>query len=173
MNRIRPVVVIAVLTAALASCGGPTAPPLTPAPDAGATVPSAAAAPTTATPDPAADEEAVEASFNEYNAALAAEDFGRACALNAPESIETMLDAIEQQAGQRPTDCVEALEGLYSNPATAEQVDAIATTTEIEEVAVTGDEAEVTWSADVQGQRPTVTSDLRRVDGNWLLVDTG
>ena len=172
MNRIRHVMAIAVLAAALASCAGPTAPPLTPTSDAGATTPSAAAAPTTAAPDPAADEEAVETSFNDYNAALAAEDFAAACALNAPESIETMLDAIEQQAGQRPTDCVDAFEALYTNPATAEQVDAIASTTEIQDVTVTGDEAEVTWSAEVQGQRPTVTSNLRRVDGNWLLVDT-
>jgi len=43
-----------------------------------------------------------------------------------------MLDAIEGQAGERPTDCVDAFEGLHSNPATAEQVDAIGSTTEIE-----------------------------------------
>jgi hypothetical protein len=171
MNRIRQVMAIAVLAAALASCSGPTAPPEAPAPDAGAPAPSAPAAPTTAA-DPAADEAAVETSFNDYNEALATEDFAAACALNAPESVETMLDAIEQQAGQRPADCVDAFEGLYADPATAEQVDAIASSTEIEDITVTGDEAEVTWSAEVQGQRPTVSSNLRRIDGNWLLVDT-
>lgn len=173
MTMIRNLVTAAALVTALASCSGPT-PAGTDA--AGTTTPPAGGS--TAAPGPAGgavggDESAVETAFAGYNQALSARDFPTACALNAPESVEALLAAIEEGLGQRPADCVEAFEIVYAGPGTAEVADATTKTAQIQDVAVTGETATVTWSAQVQGQTQTVTSDLRLIDGNWRLVDTG
>jgi hypothetical protein len=36
---------------------------------------------------------------------------------------------------------------------------------------VDGDTATISWSAEAQGQRRTVQSDLRRIDGEWRLLE--
>lgn len=174
MTMIRSLVTAAVLVTALTSCGGAPAPAdpdagASPAPPAGAS-----AAPDQGTAGAAGgDEAAVETAFTDYNQALADRDFATACALNAPESVEALLSGVEQGLGQRPADCVAAFEIIYATPGAAELADGTTTTTEIQDVTISGDTATVTWSAEVQGRRPTVTSDLRLIDGGWRLVDTG
>jgi hypothetical protein len=174
MSMIRNLVTAAVLVAALASCSGGA----TPAGTGSGSTPAAPTGPSAAAPGPAGDaaggaEAAVETAFTGYNRALADRDFGTACALNAPESVDVLLAGVEQGLGQRPADCVEAFEIIYATPGAAELADATTTSAVIQDVAVSGDTATVTWSAEVQGQRPTVTSDLRLIDGDWRLVDTG
>lgn len=168
MSMIRNLVTAAALVTALASCSSAPAPA-----DTEITTPPSATAPGPTTAAAGEDEAAVEAAFTAYNRALADRDFATACALNAPESVETLLAGVEQGLGQRPADCVEALEIIYATPGAAELADVTTTTTEIQDVTVTGGTATVTWSAEVQGRRPTVTSDLRRIDDGWRLVDTG
>ncbi|WP_300013599.1 hypothetical protein [Pseudonocardia sp.] len=164
MTVIRTLLTAATLVVVLASCGG--------------TAPTTSDGPTSAPtggPDGVAgtDRAAVEAAFTDYNQALADRDFVTACALNAPESVQTLLTGVEQALNQRPADCVEAFEIVYATPGAAELADGTTTSAAIQDIAVTGDTATITWSADVEGERPTVTSDLRRIDGNWRLVDTG
>jgi hypothetical protein len=175
MSMIRNLVTAAVLVTALAACGGDPAPADSDAGSTAAPPVGSSAAPD----DPAAagaaggDEAAVETAFSDYNQALAERDFATACALNAPESVEALLSGVEQGLGQRPADCVAAFEIIYATPGAAELADATTTSTEIQDVTVTGGDATVTWSAQVRDQRQTVSSDLRRIDGDWRLVDTG
>jgi hypothetical protein len=157
----------------LAACG--TAPDTTQAAAAPADAPvlapptPGAPATDTAAPD---DETAVEQSLRRYYAAVLERDFAAACALNAPESIETLLDNARSE-DLPATTCEDALAAIYAVPGAAEVADGIARTTRVEDVAVTGDTASVTWSGEVAGERVTVTSDMRRVDGAWKLVDVG
>lgn len=174
MSMIRNIVAAAVLVTALASCSGGPAPAGTDA-ATGTPPPSgeSATAPGSAPGAAGGDAAAVETAFARYNQALADRDFTTACALNAPEPIEALLAGVEEAMGQRPADCVEAFEIVYATPGAAEAADSTTTTSEIQDVTVTGDTATVTWSAEVQGMRQTVTSGLRLIDGGWRLVDTG
>ena len=139
--------------------------------------PDAGPAPTTATAPPAGpartgDEAAVEDVFHEYYRALLARDFAAACALNAPETTEQLLANVRSQ-GVTASSCEEALGKIYSLPGAAATADSIAHSASVDDVTVNGDQATITWSADINGARPTVTSGLRRVDGRWLLVELG
>jgi hypothetical protein len=158
--------VTATLVAALTGCGTPVSG--TPAPQ-----PAPVPPPTTAAPaDPAADAQAVEAVFHDYYEALLSRDFASACAFNAPETTQQLLANL-QSRGITADTCEEALTAVYAIPGAAETVDRIVTGAEVDGVEVTADNATITWSAEVNGARSTVTSQLRRVDGEWRLVDTG
>ena len=61
---------------------------------------------------------------------------------------------------------------IYGTSGAADIADAVADTARIQAVTVDGDSATITWSAEVAGQRPTVTNTMRRIDGQWRLVDT-
>ncbi|TQM03886.1 hypothetical protein [Pseudonocardia kunmingensis] len=155
---------LAAALVALTACGNPVAG--TPAPQPGPPPPSVVA------PDPAADQQAVEAVFRDYYEALLARDFATACEFNAPETTQQLLANL-QSRGITADTCEEALTAVYAIPGAAETVDGIVQGAQVQGVVVTGDTASITWSAEVNGARNTVTSQLRRVDGQWRLVDTG
>ncbi len=151
MRTLRTALAAAVFTTLLASCGGGTGVPV---------VDSA---------DPRAE---VEQVFRGYYSALLARDFAAACAHNAPQTTATLLRNLATQGVDAAT-CEEGLATIYTIPGAAAVADGIATTAEIQDISVTGDDASITWSAEVDGQRPTVTNGMQRVDGRWLLLDTG
>jgi hypothetical protein len=155
---------LAAALVALTACGTPVAG--TPAPQPGPPPPSVVA------PDPAVDQQAVETVFHDYYEALLARDFAAACEFNAPETTQQLLANL-QSRGITADTCEEALTAVYAIPGAAETVDGIVQGAEVQGVVVTGDNASITWSAEVNGARNTVTSQLRRVDGQWRLVDTG
>jgi len=164
MKTIRTAVTAA-LVAALAGCGTPVAG--TPAPQPAPPPPA-----TTAAPDPASDRQAVEAVFHDYYEALLARDFATACAFNAPETTQQLLANLEAR-GITAATCEEALTAVYAIPGAAETVDKIVAGATVQGVTVSGDTATITWSAEVNGTRNSTTSQLRRIDGEWRLVDTG
>lgn len=169
----------AVLALALGACAGPAAPsapaapaPAAPAPPAPAPATAWASAAAAAPASVEADKAAVQDVFRRYYQALLARDWTTACAVNAPETKEALLRNLKEQGGVTVASCEEAFSRIYANPATAEIADEISRTAQVSDVTVTGDRATITWNAQIQGQRPTVTNGLRRVDGAWLLLDT-
>ncbi len=154
--------------AAQAPTPAPATPaPATPAPATPATAPTAAGVPRVA-----ADEAGVRTIFNASYAALTKRDFDTACALNAPETNAVLLKTVAAKGLQAST-CPEALTGIYAVPGASAVVDEIVRSAMIDSVTVNGANATITWSATAQGQRRTVTSAMRLVDGQWRLVDTG
>jgi len=170
--------------AVLAGCGSdmpaaspvPTAVPTAIAPSAVASTGASAAlgtAVTTPAPGtgPAADRVAAETVFRSYLRAVAAGDFATACALNAPETNQRLLDELARRGTPAPT-CEKAIATLYAGSGVAEGAAAIANTLSVQSVDVDGDAATVAWSVEVSGQRPVVTNALRRIDGQWRLLPT-
>lgn len=157
----------AALLCTVSACGGADAPA---GPDAPAASPVVPAAPAEAAVD---DETAVENVFTDYNQALADQDSAAACALSAPETVEALVAGVSQQLGQQATGCEDAFDLVFSVPGAGDVTRQAAESAQVQDVTVDGETAAVTWSAELQGRALTQTSDLRRVDGRWLLVDTG
>ena len=158
----------------------PPSPAASSGPDATAsagTSAGASAAPITAvtTPAPgrgaAADRVAVENAFRSYLRAVADGDFAAACALNAPETNQRLLDELARR-GTPASTCEQAIATLYTGSGVAEGAATIANTLSVERVDVDGDAASVAWSVEVSGRRPVVSNMLRRVDGQWRLLPT-
>lgn len=177
MKTSRTALTVVALAALLSSCSAPAAtgdPAGSPAASPGvATTEAAPVAPSGPGVTEAGSEEAVvEQTFRGYYEALLARDYPTACAVNAPETTATL---IEKLAGQGVTvgTCEEALSTVYAIPGAAETADRIASGTEIQAVAVNGDGATVSWSAEAEGQRRTVDSRFRRIDGQWRLLADG
>jgi ketosteroid isomerase-like protein len=164
MKTIRTAVAAAGLVAALAGCGTPVAG--TPAPQPAP--PPSLAAP----PDPATDQRAIETLFQDYYGALRAHDFAAACGFNAPETTDQMLANLRSRGVEAAT-CEDAMTAIYAIPENARIADQVAENATIENVVVTGDEATVTWSSEIDGNRSPGTTRLRRVDGRWLLASAG
>src|SRR4051794_37980471 len=199
MNRLRPAgsvartgVVAALAAAGLAVSGcGSAAPPPGPAPTVAATPSAAAATPSSSVapstpvsrapvapvtaPAPgngsAADRAAVETVFRTYLRAVADGDFATACALNAPETNQRLIDELTKR-GTPVSTCEQAIAALYAGSGVAQGAASIADTLSVERVDVDGDAATVSWSVEVSGRRPVVTNALRRVDGQWRLLPT-
>jgi hypothetical protein len=110
--------------------------------------------------------------FQDYYRALLARDFAAACGHNSPEATAELLTNLRDRNVDAAT-CEEGFRLIYAVPGAAASYDAVASSATVQDVTVTGDDATLTWSADINGGRPTVTSGLRRVDGRWLLVDAG
>jgi len=150
---------LALLTcAALAGCGG------------GAEKPAATAI-------PAVDEEAqVRQVFNAYNAALAAQDWGKSCSYLAPETA-TKLRASVRKLGYTavPKDCPRLLAATYraveSRPGQKDLIRTVLKTAKIDGVDVTGDRAVIDWHADFAGTQRPVQQSARKIDGEWKLID--
>jgi hypothetical protein len=158
VKTIRTAVAAAALVAALAGCGTPVTG--TPAPQP------------TPPPDPAADQRAIETLFQDYYQALGAQDFATACGLNAPETTNQLLANVRSRGVEAAT-CEEAMTAVYAIPQNARVVQQVAKNATVEGVTVSGDEATVSWSSEVDGKRSPGTTRLRRVDGRWLLASTG
>jgi hypothetical protein len=193
MNRIRTgrgAAAAAVAAVVLVGCGtggGPapagsaipdaptaTAPPTAAGPSGTAAAGPSGVAPVTS-PAPGtgsvADRAAVETVFRTYLRAVADGDFATACALNAPETNQRLLDELARR-GTPATTCEEAIARLYAGSGVAQGAETIANTLAVRSVDVTGDAATVAWSVEVSGRRPVVTNMLRRVDGQWRLLPT-
>ena len=119
----------------------------------------------------AEDRAAVETVFRTYLRAVADGDFATACALNAPETNQRLLDELARRGTPAPT-CETAIATLYAGSGVAQGAATIADTLSVERVDVDGDAATVAWSVEVSGRRPVVTNALRRVDGQWRLLPT-
>ena len=97
---------------------------------------------------------AVEKVFTDYYQALLARDFAKACSYNAPETNKALLDNV--RARNIPVNtCDEALQKIYATPAadTAadKAADKIVSSSQIEDIKVTGEDATITWSAEQDG----------------------
>ena len=97
--------------------------------------------------------------------------FATACALNAPETNQRLLDELARR-GTRAPSCEAAIATLYAGSGVAQGAATIADTLSVGRVDVDGDAATVAWSVEVSGRRPVVTNALRRVDGQWRLLPT-
>lgn len=171
MTSIRAALVVGLLVTAAGACGNPSEGPVGSPAEPAAVAPTSAPAP--ARTRPAGSEEGrVEGAFRDYYQALLERDFATACRLSAPTMKAELLKNLRTQGGIAATSCEDALDRIYDVPAAAEAADLIATTTEVTDVTVSGDEATLTWTAEIKGGRPTVSTDLQRVDGRWLLQDT-
>lgn len=188
--RLRAVAALAVTGVALAGCAAPAAPApptaTTPAAVASASAvpslvpsvgPSSApgsrppvTAPATGTGS-VADRAAAETVLRTYLRAVADGDFATACALNAPETNQRLLDELARRGTPAPS-CEAAIATLYAGSGVAQGAATIADTLQVERVDVDGDAATVAWSVEVSGRRPVVTNALRRVDGQWRLLPT-
>jgi hypothetical protein len=165
MKTIRTAVAAAALVAALAGCGAPVAgtPAAQPAPPPPTTTPP---------PDPAADRRAIETVFQDYYNALQTQDFATACSLHAPETTDQMLAKLRSR-GIEAAACEDGMTAVYALPDTARVVELVAETAKVDDVTITGDVATLKWSSEVNGKRSPGTTQLRRVDGRWLLASTG
>jgi hypothetical protein len=174
----RAAAAVAALAAVLAGCSAaPPAPAPVPAPSAASTAPPATPLPSaTATAvapgrGSVADRAAVETVLRTYLSAVAARDFPTACALNAPETTQRLLDELARR-GTTAATCEDAMRALYAEPGVADGAAQIARTVAVRTVDVDGDAATVVWSVEVAGRHPEVTNALRRVDGRWRLLPT-
>ena len=188
--RARVVAALVGVGVVLGGCGASTpqapAPPSdTPTASATATASPSAATPSTpvsrtpvtavVTPAPgsgsAEDRAAAETVFRTYLRAVADGDFATACALNAPETNQRLLDELAKRGTPAPS-CETAIATLYAGSGVAQGAATIADTLRVERVDVDGDAATVAWSVEVAGRRPVVSNALRRVDGQWRLLPT-
>jgi hypothetical protein len=169
MKTIRTAVAAAALVAALAGCGAPVAgtPAAQPAPPQPTTT-----QPTTTPPDPVADRRAIETVFQDYYNALQTQDFATACSLHAPETTDQMLAKLRSR-GIEAAACEDGMTAVYALPDTARVVELVAETAKVDDVTLSGDVATLKWSSEVNGKRSPGTTQLRRVDGRWLLASTG
>jgi Domain of unknown function (DUF4440) len=119
----------------------------------------------------AVDRAAAETVFRTYLRAVADGDFATACALNAPETNQRLIDELTKR-GTPVSTCEQAIAALYAGSGVAQGAASIADTLSVERVDVDGDAATVSWSVEVSGRRPVVTNALRRVDGQWRLLPT-
>jgi hypothetical protein len=166
MKTFRTTVAAAALFAALVGCGTSVSGSASPAPP-----PPAPPTPSAPPVDPAEARQNIETAFRDYYEALRDEDFAAACAFHAPETTERLLAKLRGR-GVTAESCEEALTAVYAVPGNAEQVESIGQSAIVDDITVTGENAEITWSADVNGGRETTTSALRRIDGRWLLLAT-
>ncbi len=169
MKTIRIALASLTTAAALMSCSGT---PVAPGPAPAATGTATSAAPGSDTPSVAttADEAAVESTFLDYYQALVARDFVKACSHKAPESKTKLIDSV-RSGGQTVGTCEEAFTAIYAIPGSGERADRIGKTTKVEAVTVKDDAASVKWSIEAGGKQQIVNTGLRRLDGQWLLLD--
>lgn len=113
--------------------------------------------------------------FADYRRALLARDFRIACRLTAPETDRALIANLAG-AGLKARTCEEAFGVIYSptrdGGRTPRLADAITRTTRVIRITVTGSRASIRWSAELDGERVTVTNTARQVGSSWQLVDT-
>lgn len=159
----------ALVLAAATACGGTVTP--TGAPPA--TTASSSAAPSTPAPPEAADRAAVEKAFDDYNRALLARDFATVCATLSPQAAQQVVTMVAGNGGQAGT-CQEAFTAVYADPSTAALLDQAARSIRIDDIAVSGETATLTYSGEANGQRAEgLTGRLQRIDGRWRVAGTG
>jgi hypothetical protein len=127
----------------------------------------------TATVDEAAQ---VRQVFTSYNAALAAEDWGKSCSYLAPETA-TKLRASVRKLGYTavPKDCPRLLAATYRaverRPGQKDLIQTVLKTAKIDGIDVTGEKAVIDWHADFGGTQRPVHQSARKIDDEWKLID--
>lgn len=132
---------------------------------------SAVAGPTKAGSTRGADADAVEQVFRAYYQALLARDFATACSYNAPETNQKLLENLRSRS-VAVSSCEEALQKIYATSGTGEAADKIVSTSRVEDIKVSADTATISWSTEQNGKRQPAVSMVRKIDGDWKLVDT-
>ncbi|HXV92765.1 MAG TPA: hypothetical protein VD813_05665 [Pseudonocardia sp.] len=167
---------LALATVLLTGCGAevdgvadPTVDPTTMAPPSTGAPSTTPAVPGGLPEGSSADEAAVGGVFQAYYQALLERDFAAACELTAPETTTRLVEELAAQ-GVPVGSCEEALTLIYQQPEAARVADEVASSAEIQDISVDGERATITWSATTQGQTPSVTNDLRLIDGQWRLL---
>jgi hypothetical protein len=143
---------------ALAGCGGGNDEP---------------AATATATVD---EEGQVRRVFNDYNAALAAQDWRKSCSYLAPETAAKLRENVRKLGYTAvPKDCPRLLAATYraveSRPDQQHVIETVLKTAKVDGINVTGDSAVIDWHADFNGTQQPVEQKARKIDGEWKLID--
>ena len=171
--KLLPLVLLLALT--LFACGGDDEP----SPSTATSTP-----PAQATEAPAEDagggdaggEDEVREMFADYTKALGDRDWDEACDNLAPETTEKLQSNIKQLGVTNPpTECTELMDQLYDtidkDPTAKKTIDDITQSAKVDKVTITGEQASISWSATVNGQKTPVTQSARIIDGEWKLID--
>jgi hypothetical protein len=114
-------------------------------------------------------EEGVEKAFRGYHAALLARDFRTACSYNSPEATAKLLSSLRLQAIDAAS-CEDAFAAIYSEDGAAEAADGVGRSVQIQGITVNGEDATVSWIAQLDGEQRPANSSMHRTEGRWLLV---
>jgi hypothetical protein len=114
-------------------------------------------------------EAGVEKAFRGYYAALLARDFHTACSYNTPEATDKLLTSLRTQ-GIAASGCEDAYAAIFAEEGGSAAADTIGNTVQIQGITVNGDQATISWSADLDGERRPSTSTMQRDDGQWRFV---
>lgn len=153
----RPAALASTLLIALAGCGEDADAPQ--APDAGG---------------PPAEQ--VEAAVEGYSKALVGRDGGKACGFMTKELQASMLKAMRADPSAsrfiEGKDCPAALKFIFDATKGNEDVEAALDAVDaikVRDIEVRDDKATARWTMDVEGQKLDQPTELRRVDGRWLV----
>jgi hypothetical protein len=116
-----------------------------------------------------APEVAVEKSFRGYHAALLARDFATACSYNSPEATTKLLASLRTQAIEAAS-CEEAFSTIYAEEGASAAADGVGNSVQIQSITVNGDEATVSWTAELDGEQRPAKTTMRRAEDRWQLV---
>ncbi len=114
-------------------------------------------------------EAGVEKAFRGYHAALLARDFRTACSYNSPEATAKLLSSLRLQAIDAAS-CEDGFAAIYAEDGAAAAADGVGRSVQIQGITVNGDDATVSWVAELDGEQRPATNSMRRTDGRWLLV---
>jgi ketosteroid isomerase-like protein len=114
-------------------------------------------------------EAGVEKAFRGYHGALLARDFPAACSYNTPEATAKLLTSLRTQ-GIEVAGCEDAFAAIYAEEGGSAAADTIGRTVQIQGITATGDDASVSWVAELDGEQRPARSAMRRVDGQWRFV---
>lgn len=115
------------------------------------------------------DREDVEKAFRAYHTALLARDFRTACSYNTQEATDKLLVSLRTQ-GIDAASCEDAFAAIYAEAGSSAAADGVGRTVQVQDVAVDGDTATVSWTAQLDGEPRASRSTMRHVDGEWRFV---
>jgi predicted phage gp36 major capsid-like protein len=111
----------------------------------------------------------VEKAFRGYHTALLARDFRTACSYNSPEATAKLLSSLRLQSIDAAT-CEDAFTAIYAEGGAADAADGVGRSVQIQGITVNGDDASVSWAAQLDGEQRPATTTMHRTEGRWLLV---
>jgi hypothetical protein len=148
-------------------------------PEAKSTPPAQATSAPTQEATAAAGSDAAQAvtdMFDDYRAALIARDWDRACGHLAPETTQKLQENIKSLGvTDPPSECTELMGTLYEtidkDPTAKKTIDDVTKSAKVKEIKVDGEQASISWSAQVNGVETPITQTARIIDGTWKLID--
>jgi hypothetical protein len=114
-------------------------------------------------------EAGVEKAFRGYHSALLARDFRTACSYNSPEATAKLLSSLRLQAIDAAS-CEDAFAAIYAEDGPAAAADGVSRSVQIQGITVNGDDATVSWVAELDGEQRPAANSMHRAEGRWLLV---